>query len=55
MEWIVEPLKAFASLDVLLADTCSGGGELRHCSCLGGMVVCGDTPNSLVIATETKE
>lgn len=55
MEWIVEPLKAFASLDVLLADTCSGGGELRHCSCLGGMVVCGDTPNSLVISTEKQE
>lgn len=49
MEWIVEPLKAFARLDLIRADQCTDGGELRHCSCFGGMVVCGDSPGSLVI------
>lgn len=49
MDWIVEPFKAFNSLSSMLADTCSGGGELRHCDCTGGLVICGPTPNSFVI------
>ena len=54
MEWIVQPFKAFGSLDAVAADTCSGGGELRHCDCTGGLVICGPTPNSFVIKPKEK-
>lgn len=43
MEWVMEPMSAFRSLDVIMvADDCSGSGStLNSCSCTGGLVVCG--------------
>lgn len=41
MEWIIEPLSAFLGMDLMAADSCSGGGtQLNSCSCTGGLVVC---------------
>lgn len=55
MNWIVEPLKGFNSTGSrLLADTCSGGGELRHCDCTAGLVICGPSPNSFIIKPKSE-
>lgn len=41
MEWIMEPVSGFQSLDIILADNnCNGGASLQSCSCTGGLLVC---------------
>jgi len=41
MDWIIEPMTAFRSLDMLLADSCTGEGtRLNSCSGSGSLVVC---------------
>lgn len=53
MDWLVAPLPGFTEVDSVLADTCSGGGELRHCQCTAGLVECGPSPNSFVIQIQS--
>jgi hypothetical protein len=41
MDWIAQPMTGFRSLDMMMADTCTGDGtKLNSCSCTGGLVVC---------------
>jgi len=42
MDWIIEPISGFTSLDTRLMEaSCSGDGtKLQSCTCTGGLVVC---------------
>lgn len=43
MQWMVEPFRSFKSFGlevVTVSDTCTGGGTLRHCSCIGCLIIC---------------
>jgi hypothetical protein len=41
MDWIMQPIAGFNSFcEELEADQCSGGAELRSCTCQGGLLVC---------------
>jgi len=41
MDWIMEPVSGFQSLDVMKADSCTGDGtRLNSCDGSGSLVVC---------------
>lgn len=41
MDWIIEPMAGFDSLVGMSAEAeCTGGAQLRSCSCTGGLLVC---------------
>lgn len=41
MEWIMQPMSGFDSLDLMMAEAeCTGGATLRSCSCTGGLLIC---------------
>jgi len=52
MDWLVEPLSGFQSLDILVADTCEDGGTLHSCSDRGGLIIC-TCGGGLVVESKT--
>ena len=46
MDWIVDPLSSFNTLDIYLSDTCPN--VFNQCTCTGGLNVC-SVEKSLII------